>query len=299
MYKINEGYIEKAISTFYSLIADKGDGAPDTRYRSWEWCYMAFREEKEKYREANEEEQAKIVDYLALHLAFYLASWGMYRGSSYLLQRDYKTHIKTAKLLLNSEYDSLWGYTPTEEALNNERSNAAELIFNNESGLYKKIKDSYKDYDGANEDDASDTLVTKILMGTLGCVPAFDRFLKRGIKWLNKQCANSITCKIENGRNYGKTFGELEKLAVANKEALSLTANGLEYPIMKCVDMFLWQIGYELDMADELRKELKEVKKARLIKAASKMGICDQNDIAETVVEKITGRWHLPSDITE
>jgi len=29
-------------------------------------------------------------DYLSLHHAFYLASWGMYRGSSFLLQKDYK-----------------------------------------------------------------------------------------------------------------------------------------------------------------------------------------------------------------
>lgn len=33
------------------------------------------------------------LDYLSLQLAFYLASWGMYRGSSFLLQKYYRVHI--------------------------------------------------------------------------------------------------------------------------------------------------------------------------------------------------------------
>lgn len=296
MYKIDENYIKKAIDTFCSLIKNKEEGAPNTRYRSWEWCYKAFEEEREKYKKANKEEQAKIVDYLALHLAFYLASWGMYRGSSYLLQRDYKTHKRTVEYLLDSKYDSLQNYTPTKEAISsNERSKAAELIFNNESGLYRDIVRSYRGYEGANEDDASDTLVTKILMGTLGCVPAFDRFLKKGIKWLKEKYANScigreITCTIENGKNYGKNFRVLEQLAVANEEALRLTVNGVEYPTMKCVDMFLWQIGYELDMADKLEQD--NVDKEKLIKMASKMEICNENDNAKYVADRIRGRWN-------
>lgn len=38
------------------------------RYRSWDICYNAFNSKVE-------------TDNLSLHLAFYLASWGMYRGS--------------------------------------------------------------------------------------------------------------------------------------------------------------------------------------------------------------------------
>lgn len=35
------------------------------RFKSWEYCYTAFG-------------NLDSVDYLSLHLAFYLASWGMY-----------------------------------------------------------------------------------------------------------------------------------------------------------------------------------------------------------------------------
>lgn len=46
---------------------------------------------------------------MSLQLAFYLASWGMYRGSSFLLQKDYRVHIPVVKELLQKKYDVLLG----------------------------------------------------------------------------------------------------------------------------------------------------------------------------------------------
>ena len=57
------------------------------RYLSWEHCYEAFGNPNNS------------IDYLALHLAFYLASWGMYRGSTELLQKDYKIHIPVVEYI--------------------------------------------------------------------------------------------------------------------------------------------------------------------------------------------------------
>ena len=62
------------------------------RYLSWKHCYRAFGENRNKTDDLT-------VDYLALHLAFYLASWGMYRGSSFLLQKDYKVHIPVVHIV--------------------------------------------------------------------------------------------------------------------------------------------------------------------------------------------------------
>ena len=66
-------------SSFYKKIEDD----KYHRYKSWEHCYRYFK--KNKNKELN-------YDYAALQLAFYLASWGMYRGSSILLWKDYKIH---------------------------------------------------------------------------------------------------------------------------------------------------------------------------------------------------------------
>ena len=40
------------------------------------------------------------IDFLSLHLGFYLASWGMMRGSTELLDKDYKIHIPAVKVIL-------------------------------------------------------------------------------------------------------------------------------------------------------------------------------------------------------
>ena len=257
-YKIDKKYIEQAINAFYKLIDGKKEGEPDTRYKSWEWCYDAFRKGKQEYDITEEEE---IVDYLSLHLGFYLASWGMYRGSSYLLQRDYKAHKKVVEMILKAD-KSLWGFNPTSD---NDIKNAREMLFG-KNGLYMEIKngynndkksndDDYNNYENSKEDYASDTLVTKILLGTLGCVPAFDRFLKKGIRWLKEKYQdndiNEINATIENRGEPGSTFVALSNFAKDNNETLKLNNDGAaEYPVMKCVDMFLWQVGYELDVLE-------------------------------------------------
>lgn len=293
-YKINEKYIHQALATFYGLIDEKKEGDPNTRYKSWEYCYQIFQEKRTEYQAAEKKKKEEIVDFLALHLAFYLASWGMYRGSSFLLQRDYKTHKPAVEILLEAQYDCLCGYCP-EEPLNN-ATEQNKLLFG-EEGLYERIRESYNKgkgesvslEDGKNVDtNASDTLITKILMGALGCVPAFDRFLKRGIKWLKEISGyTKITQSIEDK---GKTFALLEKFAFANKDALRIKGNTF-YPIMKCVDMFLWQIGYEYDVIDVLGNEkASQETKNKAVKRAQILGIAKENDY-KSVSTAITERW--------
>ena len=66
--------IDIKVNRFYSLIKDYKEGAPETRYKSWEWCHKVFFEKKEEYRKAqNEDDKNKIVEFLSLHFAFYLA----------------------------------------------------------------------------------------------------------------------------------------------------------------------------------------------------------------------------------
>ena len=71
---------------------------------SWQHCYNAF-----ILNRSNVDDNT--FDYLALHLAFYLASWGMYRGSSFLLQKDYKVHIPIVKIIMEKQYNPLVGIT--------------------------------------------------------------------------------------------------------------------------------------------------------------------------------------------
>ena len=280
-------YITKAIKTFYGAIDDK-----NTRYRSWEWCYSAFNDKRKEYYETNEEnKKEEIVDYLALHLGFYLASWGMYRGSSFLLQRDYKAHIKAVKILLEGQYKYLWGYNPSNK-------NICGLIFEREDCLYNRIKNSYKvqtnGEDKASNEDyiASDTLVTKILMGTMGCVPAFDRFLKKGISWFKgkneKDKYKNLTQTIDNS---GKTYDALREICADYKDYLKVEGATL-YTEMKCLDMFLWQVGFELDLCDNLKNDNKKNEHQKLINIANKLGLSEKNDKGE-IIDNIKKRWGI------
>lgn len=273
--------IKDKIDRFYSLIKDYVEGAPYTRYKSWEWCHKAFLDKKEEYNKSKDEQRKEeIVDYLALHLAFYLASWGMYRGSSYLLKRDYKTHKETVRIILEKKYKMLWDYEPKD----NNVDKVSELLFKEDEGIYDKIKKSYNGYDAedndgddeeSNEGDTpSDTLITKILMGTFGCVPAFDRFLKKGLTQYKKSNNDyKFTQKID-----AKTFKELTKFAIKNKNYLKVDEYTIVYPPMKCVDMFFWEIGYEMDIVSGLNNsKIKQPKKEKLIQDAKRLKLCDEN----------------------
>lgn len=86
-----------AAQTFY----DDARANENGRSRSWEHCYRVFRDART--------DPSPDYDYLSLHLAFYLASWGMYRGSSFLLQKDYKVLSPIVEEILKPEYDCLLG----------------------------------------------------------------------------------------------------------------------------------------------------------------------------------------------
>lgn len=159
--------IIKSSTEFYNDLKVDENG----RYRSWEHCYSHFI----KARGSQEID----YDYLSLQLAFYLASWGMYRGSLFLLQKDYKVHIPVVKELLNEKYDVLAGI----DCIGFKDDSNQKLLQDINSFLeqyYDKIRHKVKEQELKNQ--LSFTLITKILMGTLGCVPAYDRYFIAGIK---------------------------------------------------------------------------------------------------------------------
>ncbi len=55
---------------------------PDDRYTSFDYCYNYFRTTNDLNQD---------IEKSCLVLGFYLASWGMFRGSSFLLQHSIKT----------------------------------------------------------------------------------------------------------------------------------------------------------------------------------------------------------------
>jgi len=70
-----------------NLAAFTGDLGPDARYASFDYCFNYFRSFREQGRTADIAAPQNL-QMSCLQLGFYLASWGMLRGSSTLLRKS-------------------------------------------------------------------------------------------------------------------------------------------------------------------------------------------------------------------
>lgn len=219
-----------AAQTFY----DDARANEKGRSRSWEHCYRVFRDART--------DPSPDCDYLSLHLAFYLASWGMYRGSSFLLQKDYKVHTPIVEEILKPEYDCLFGLA-CADLRKSEVQGSLEKLHKYIAKHLRPIRNEVAGREVASE--VSPVLITKILMGTLGCVPAYDRFFVDGIK---KYKVTTQEYSLESVRKLAKFYEEHnDRLEEARR---GMRTEDLVYPQMKLLDMGLWQIGFEKDAGD-------------------------------------------------
>lgn len=215
------------ISKFYN----NSRADENSRFRSWEHCYKNF------YKARNE--NSVDVDYLSLHLSFYLASWGMYRGSSFLLEKDYRVHIPTINKILCPKYDVLLGADYNILLDEDNQSLLWELSEELEE-YYKGIRSQVK---GEKiKTSVSKTLITKILMGTLGCVPAYDEYFIRGI--VKEKVAKGTYCK-ESVKALAKFYEKYNEKFDAERS--NWRVEDIEYPQMKLLDMGFWQMGKDIE----------------------------------------------------
>ncbi len=221
---------------YYDMVRSDMHG----RYQSWEHCYGVFSKYKDK--ELSEDD----LDYLSLHLSFYLASWGMYRGSSFLLQRDYTVHISAIQELMKPQYRQLWGIKC--DALAQQENLTTLFALSDElKKIYSEIRitANLSINKPAPSVGISDVLITKILMGTMGCVPAYDRFF----------CSAVNHCKASSALFSKQSIKKLclfyaEHSALFEKCRKEMSRGWIDYPQMKVIDMCFWQIGYDEDIAN-------------------------------------------------
>lgn len=195
------------------------------RYNSWEHCYREF----SKISKATKKE----LDYLALHLAAYLASWGMYRGSAFLLEFDYKVHEEVVKLILKHKRN-LHGLEVKDFL---KRSDEVMILHQEICNYYDLTLETYKKAGITKPVKTSEVLSTKIMLGTLGCIPAYDRFLKIGLResHLSQSFSKNSIDEVLNG------------FVLENINTINSLCKKLKYPPMKVLDMYFWQLGYNFD----------------------------------------------------
>lgn len=206
---------------------EKCDKAKYHRGKSWEHCYVFFRNHKKIAR----------LDHAALHLGFYLASWGMLRGSSVLLQQDYKFFEPIVKTLIDSKYEKLWD-VDWSNISDKEKEEIIDTLLNLKDALEKKFAENNPDHK-----KPTDLLITKIIMGTMGCVPAYDQYLKKGLaKYKIKRRSNFNRKSFENFLNECKQREELKRFFV---KTWRIKGTNYKYPPMKLLDLYFWLYGMQ------------------------------------------------------
>ena len=141
------------------------------------------------------------------------------------------------KILMEEQYNSLVSIT-AEELMNDANLNLLEEV---STRIRKAYADERRSFEGVTN-NATDTLVTKILLGTLGCVPAYDRYYVQAVKQYG----------ISAGGFNKESVRDVAKYYLSHKDAFEtvraeLSTCGVEYPVMKLMDMCMWQVAFEAD----------------------------------------------------
>ena len=207
------------------------DRGEHDRDRSWEYCYRYF-------HHANAEAIKADRDHAALQLGFYLASFGMYRGSAFLLQYPYTVHLGVVDCLLEPNFSKLWP-EEFEFGASEKDEDLVPLILK----ACEDVRAVYLPFAKAKGKSVTDTLVTKVVLGTIGCFPALDTYFNAGCKHrginvpgrLNSAFIRNMLCFC---RDNVQEF--------RNEQARIEGRYQMRCPLMKLVDAYFVRIGEEL-----------------------------------------------------
>ncbi len=216
------------------------------RGRSWEICYEFFR----RPRGGNE-----WMYSAQLHLAFYLASWGMYRGSSFLLQKSCFIFEPVIEEIMNEDYRELWNFErKTIKNLNDRQNEIWKKIEKVSDGIYNHLSPLAKEEaekSGKKTTQPTNTLITKILMGTMGCVPAYDDYFLKGLRKHQKPKIKNRTFNYDSFKElvrfYQENSNEFEKSDISFRTH----KDNLLYPPMKNLDLYFWGVGRKSEKIEQ------------------------------------------------
>lgn len=192
-------------------------------------------------------------------LGYYLASWGMLRGSSQLLkEKNYTVYIPIIEYIIKKKKEKRNIWISMNESF---KSSNNEIL---SKGYIKKYIEIYGEvfFILQNSDvTPTCTLVTKIMLGVFGCIPAFDENLCITFNDLYPEVHfRNITLNF-NPRGRGEQ--RLRALLKSIKDFYDDNKKGLDsykvktyhyknnqpvesdicYPVLKLIDMYGFQKG--------------------------------------------------------
>lgn len=209
--------IDKNIKLFIAGSGKNKGRRPDERYASFDYCFNYFQSFKDKNK-THEIASSDNLQNSCLQLAYYLASWGMLRGSSFLLEKSLKFYEPLIKYIAQTK-PKIW--------------NIDVDTYNEENiALLLECKNDIRKILGT-ENDPSDTLVTKIMLGVFSNIPAFDSFFKEAFSFY--RCNESAIKKIAKFYNDNKKT--IDKHEICTFDFVSGGETKRRYKKAKLIDM--------------------------------------------------------------
>ncbi|MFA7151506.1 MAG: hypothetical protein WC113_01210 [Candidatus Paceibacterota bacterium] len=197
---------------------DKNKGRnPDERYASFDFCYSyfySFYKENKLFELANE----KNLQMSCLQIGFYLASWGMMRGSSFLLEKSVRSY-KNLVFAISKMDPMLWDID-----VNSYNEENILLLLNCRKQIFFAL---------GKENRPSDTLITKIMLGVFANIPAFDQYFRKSLKVysVNKKSLLKIKNFYEENKDVFDSF------KIHTFDFLTAKETDIIYTKAKLVDM--------------------------------------------------------------
>ncbi|MGL4941678.1 MAG: hypothetical protein ACRC46_00620 [Thermoguttaceae bacterium] len=189
----------------------------DHRYASFDYCYNHFHPTNRKRKLDSEKSCAVLFSYLA--------SWGMLRGSSFLLKETNIKHFEPTIQFINGCEPSCWEIDVDNYTVNNNAN--IDTILDMAEGIRKHIRPDEK---------ISVTLVTKILLGVFGCVPAFDSMFRKTFDGFNSLSPKSL---IQLNKICCDNAGEIDKQSQKYKTLVFQSGDTPNpYTKAKIIDMY-------------------------------------------------------------
>jgi len=200
---------------------------PKERYTSFDYCYNYFYSfyRDKKISDLSSKENIQMS---CLQLGFYLASWGMFRGRGWLLQKSVKNFEPLIKWISNANKE-LWEIDV--DSYDHDQENIISAA--------EEIREVFHDGDRR----PSDTLVTKIMLGVFGNIPAFDTYFSSsfGVRIINKRGLERIH------KFYYQNKKAIDNFKIYTLDFYTGKPTKTIYKKAKIIDM----IGFELGMKKE------------------------------------------------
>jgi len=158
--------IKKSFNQFLEGNGKNKGRKPNERYASFDFCYnyfYSFYKQNKLSELANE----KNLQNSCLQIGFYLASWGMMRGSSFLLEKSVR-NFSDLIIAISKMNPKFW-----EIDVPNYDDEKISLLLKCKQEIIDALE---------KENNPSDTLVTKIMLGIFANIPAFDQYFRKSLK---------------------------------------------------------------------------------------------------------------------